>query len=327
MADAGPLVTIVVITYERGPAVTRCIRGLFEQTHRPLEVVVVDDGSTDGTASAVGDVVATAPADVPVRLCRHDANRGVGAARNTGIDAARGTYVAFTDDDAEPDPTWIERLVGRLEEDDRIAVAGGSIHDPEAATWAQQAACGMHFLRDDAGPVRSIVGGNMVFRATFLADHRFDPGCRYGADELDLCFTAGRLGHTVWFDPAAVVVHHHRRTVGGYLRQQWKRGQGSVWVRAKHRRGLWPRKHWVTLVMLLSPVAFAFLPPVWAALLCVTTVGLFLVQTLALDLSRRKPLAQALHTLPLVALGYLFEFAGALRGVLRFRGGGVGARR
>lgn len=319
MQGPAPLVTIVVITFDRGPSIRRCLATLVAQTHRPLEVVVVDDGSTDDTAATVEAFAGTAPEDVPVRLVRHAENRGIGAARNTGIDAARGEYVAFTDDDGEARPDWIERLVGWAEREPDAWVFGGSIVDPGERTWAQRAAEGMHHLRDEPGPVRSIVGGNMLFRASFLADHRFDPDCRYGADELDLCFTAARLGGRVWCDPGAAVVHHHRRTVSGYLRQQWKRGRGSVWVRWKHRRGLWPNKHWAVALLLASPLAFLLLAPALAAAVVIAAAALLVTQTLALDLQRGKPLVAALVTLPLVLAGYLVEFAGALRAVVQYR--------
>jgi glycosyltransferase involved in cell wall biosynthesis len=88
-------VSVVIPVYNNEETIEDSVRSALEQTHEPLEVIVVDDGSTDATTSAVPD-------DHPkVRLIQHVENRGGSAARNTGIDASNGDYVAFLDADDE----------------------------------------------------------------------------------------------------------------------------------------------------------------------------------------------------------------------------------
>jgi glycosyltransferase involved in cell wall biosynthesis len=102
------LVTVVVPAYQRAAAIGPALRSVTTQTYRDLEVLVVDDGSTDATP----DVVAAIAADDPrVRLIRFDENQGRSAARNAGIEAARGEFVTFLDSDDLYAPTRIERLV------------------------------------------------------------------------------------------------------------------------------------------------------------------------------------------------------------------------
>jgi glycosyltransferase involved in cell wall biosynthesis len=89
----GPLVTAVIPTYNRAGTVTRAIGSALNQDYAPLEVVVVDDGSTDDTVERLGKF------GDRVRVVRHPVNGGAAAARNTGIEAARGQYVALLDSD------------------------------------------------------------------------------------------------------------------------------------------------------------------------------------------------------------------------------------
>ena len=98
-----PVVSVVIPTYNRASLVGRAVGSVLGQTFPDLEVVVVDDGSTDGTEEAVRAV-----GDGRVRYLRHEANRGVAAARNTGMAHARGEYVAFLDSDDVWLPEWVE---------------------------------------------------------------------------------------------------------------------------------------------------------------------------------------------------------------------------
>jgi glycosyltransferase involved in cell wall biosynthesis len=100
LARAGDaaLVSVVIPVHNRRARIARAVRSALVQDHDAVEVVVVDDGSTDGTAGAVGEL---AGEDPRVTLAVHGAKRGAQAARNTGIRAARGEWVAFLDSDDE----------------------------------------------------------------------------------------------------------------------------------------------------------------------------------------------------------------------------------
>lgn len=112
-ADANePLVSVVMAAYNARPFIEHTCRSVLAQRHACLELIVVDDGSTDGT----GDVVAAlGEADSRVRLLTQS-NSGVAAARNAGIAAARGAFVAPIDSDDIWAPAKLERQVRRLRE-------------------------------------------------------------------------------------------------------------------------------------------------------------------------------------------------------------------
>ncbi len=96
MAPAPPLVSVIVPTHDRPGRLGAALRSVLDQTHRALEVLVVDDASTE----PVDEVVERAAAgDRRVRVLRRAANGGAAAARNTGLAAASGELVAFLDDD------------------------------------------------------------------------------------------------------------------------------------------------------------------------------------------------------------------------------------
>lgn len=109
-APAQPTVSIILPTYDRAWCVARSIRSVLCQTYEDFELIVVDDGSTDGTAEVV-----TGFADARIRYLRRERNRGAGAARNLGARHANGRLLAFQDSDDEWLPTKLERHVQVLE--------------------------------------------------------------------------------------------------------------------------------------------------------------------------------------------------------------------
>ena len=96
MPDSEPLVSVVVPTYNRARLLPRAVNSVLSQTHKNLEVIIVDDGSTDNT-----EELCRAFEDKRIRYCRQERNKGVLAAKNKGFDLARGDYIAGLDDDDE----------------------------------------------------------------------------------------------------------------------------------------------------------------------------------------------------------------------------------
>lgn len=110
----GPLVSVVVPVYGVERYLPECVDAVLGQSYRNIEVVLVDDGSPDG-CGALCD--AYAERDARVRVV-HQANRGLSAARNAGLDVARGEFVAFVDSDDAASPLFVETLLrGALTED------------------------------------------------------------------------------------------------------------------------------------------------------------------------------------------------------------------
>lgn len=108
IVDAGPLVSVIVPTYDRPDMLREAIESVVNQTYPHLELVVVDDASPRPAEPVVD---ANAPADLEWTCLRHDRNRGANAARTSGIEAAEGEIVAFLDDDDQ----WLpEKLAAQM---------------------------------------------------------------------------------------------------------------------------------------------------------------------------------------------------------------------
>jgi glycosyltransferase involved in cell wall biosynthesis len=115
-------VSVVVPTYNRRLLLAAALRSVLLQRGVDLEVIVVDDGSTDDTAAALGEV-----RDDRLRLLRHDHPHGVAAARNAGSDVALGTWVAFLDDDDVWAPTKLALQLAAAQHDTTAWVYAGAV--------------------------------------------------------------------------------------------------------------------------------------------------------------------------------------------------------
>ena len=244
-----PQLSVVICSRNGAAGVDRCLRALAAQTISP-EVIVVDDGSTDGT----GDVASGHHAVV----LRHETSRGPAAARNTGARVASAPILAFLDDDCEPEPQWAEQLIAAYRAD-VIGVAGPLLaggrpgfmlgylarHNPLAPQELNLARSGrlgyrlyLYLARQwvTAGPggprdIYSCAAANMsVWRAAFREVGGFDERISFASEDDDLCrrlrqaFPAGRLV----FAPGARAVHHFRPSPWDALRRRRAYGQGAA---------------------------------------------------------------------------------------------------
>lgn len=105
-----PTVSVVLPTYNRADSLPEAIDSVVDQTYEDFELIVVDDGSTDGTESIVEDVD-----DERVQYVGFEENRGANVARNAGIEAAEGRYIAFQDSDDRWCPRKLEQQVARMD--------------------------------------------------------------------------------------------------------------------------------------------------------------------------------------------------------------------
>lgn len=119
-----PLVTVVVPTYNVEKYLNKCVHSITSQTYDNLEIILVDDGSTD-SSSAICDSLCES--DSRIRVI-HKQNQGLGFARNTGIDNAKGDYICFIDSDDYLDVQTIEKCVTALAETSAQAALFGLVN-------------------------------------------------------------------------------------------------------------------------------------------------------------------------------------------------------
>lgn len=196
-APPPPLVSVVIPTRDRSALVVRTARSALAQRGVALELVVVDDGSADDTPAALAQL-----ADPRLTVVRHPQPLGVSAARNTGVAAAAGRWVAFLDDDDLWAPDKLATQLAAAERLGRVWACSGSVTFMGDARIVAGAPPPPADVIAAALPVRNIVpagASNVVARADALrATGGFDPGLRHMAD-WDLWIRLARLG------PPAVV--------------------------------------------------------------------------------------------------------------------------
>ncbi len=200
-----PLVSVVLCTHNGALTLRDCCEGLARLAYPRHEVIVVDDGSTDDSAAiaaAHGFRVISTP------------NQGLAAARNVGLEAARGEIVAYLDDDARPDPHWLDYLVRAFGEGPYVGVGGPNLvpHDDGLVAQCVARAPGnpREVLIDDER-AEHLPGCNMAFRRdALLAIGGFDPQFRIAGDDVDVCWRLLDRGEALGFSPAAIVWHRRR---------------------------------------------------------------------------------------------------------------------
>jgi glycosyltransferase involved in cell wall biosynthesis len=228
--DRWPSMSVVICAYNAAATLDECLRHTCSLAYPNLEILVVDDGSTDAT----GEIVADHPR---ARLVTIE-HAGLSVARNEGYRAAGGEIVAYLDSDAYPTPEWPYYLALAME-DASVAGAGGpNVPPPDDPEGAQRVA------RAPGGPVHVLIaderaehlpGCNMAFRREALEQlGGFDPVYTAAGDDVDLCWRVLDRGWNIGFHPAALVWHHRRSGARAYLRQQRGYGRAEALVEARH---------------------------------------------------------------------------------------------
>jgi glycosyltransferase involved in cell wall biosynthesis len=228
-----PKVSVVVCSYNGEPTIRDTLEGLSALEYPNYEVIVVNDGSTDATAKIA--------AEYDFRLISTE-NRGLSNARNTGWQEATGDIVAYTDDDAWPDPHWLHYLAHTFMTTDYVGVGGPNIPPPGDGPIGDCVANApggpVHVLVSDT-EAEHIPGCNMAFRREALAAiDGFDPQYRAAGDDVDLCWRLQERGGRIGFHACAVVWHHRRNSVKTYWKQQQGYGKAEALLEAK-----WPEKY------------------------------------------------------------------------------------
>ncbi len=228
-----PYLSVIVCSYNGVRTIRECLEGLRWLEYPNYEVIVVDDGSTDATAAIAREY--------DVRLISID-QQGLSYARNVGWRSAKGDIVVYIDDDAYPDPHWLDYLAACFERTNHVGIGGPNIpptNDGFIADCVAYSPGGpVHVLLTDE-LAEHIPGCNMAFRKSSLeAIGGFDPQFRSAGDDVDVCWRLQERGWTLGFCPSAVVWHHRRNSIAAYWRQQKGYGKAEALLEAK-----WPEKY------------------------------------------------------------------------------------
>lgn len=222
------MLTLVVPVFNKARYLHRCLEALLGQQCRDFELLLIDDGSTDGSGAICDDYAARYPELVRVI---HKPNGGLSSARNTGIDAARGEFISFPDPDdwVEPDYTAAFLALQREYEADLVCtgfwVDRGDRHSPGYADGPTVVLTGADGCRSLLLPPR--IGGfswNKLYRLDLIRDNnlhfRSDVGA---AEDLDFAYRYLCLCRRVCFCPGRRTCHYDQHpdsvTNAGFTRR------------------------------------------------------------------------------------------------------------
>lgn len=271
--------SVIVPVHNAASIIDGCLASLQRQTLDPAEyeVVVADDGSTDGTSARVQALVEQARARFV--LVRLPENRGPAAARNAGLAAAAAPVIAFTDADCEVAPDWLARALARLDAEPDVAGVEGRT-DPKGTVGTLT-----HQMRNESGGL--FMTCNMIYRRAALERAGgFDERFRLAfLEDSDLAFGVQEGGGAIVFDPDVIVnhlvLHEGRRK---FAREARKRFYNPLLYRkhpALYRRYLkpvvpgLPRLHLQYMFSVLAIIVFAALGLWGGVVLAALPAGLY----------------------------------------------------
>jgi glycosyltransferase involved in cell wall biosynthesis len=258
MADdsLGPsnFVSIVVPTFNGAGRIGYCLDALLRQSsNRSIEILVVNDGSTDNTAEVVSRYSG-------VRLI-NQANAGPAAGRNRGVLEARGAIILFTDDDCVPTPGWLDAMLAPFQDPEVVGVKGVyRTHQTRiAARFVQVEYEDRYRLMERLSSIDFVDTYSAAFRRDrFLEmsgyDTSFPLAC---AEDIELSYRMSARGWKMKFAPEAIVYHTHPDTLSKYLRKKYKFAFWRVLAVRKNPKKALKDSHTPQLMkvqLLLAPV-------------------------------------------------------------------------
>ena len=236
-----PLFSIIVPTCNRTRELRACLRALarLDYPKSCFEVIVVDDGSEpalDATDFNGFDGLAT---------WLRQTNAGPAAARNAGAEQAQGEYLAFTDDDCMPAPSWLNGLARAFQQTPQALVGGRTTNGLPGNTYSTASQmivnAAMDYFLATHSKFQFFASNNLAIPAElFRTIGGFDVSFRTSEDR-DFCDRWVREGYRLVYAPDAVIQHYHELTLAGFLHQHFGYGKGANrFHRARARRGREP---------------------------------------------------------------------------------------
>lgn len=228
--DEKPFFSIIIPTYNRPEKLTICLEFLtrLDYPRDRLEAIIVDDGSP----MSLDTVVAPFVQHLTVKLIRQD-NAGPAAARNQGSAHAKGQFLAFTDDDCQPDPDWLQALAQAFTEFSDALLGGHTINQlsDNVYSGASQLLLDYIYFYYNSVPDRShfFASNNIALSAAqFDSLGRFDTTFPLAAaEDREFCDRCLDRGYQLVYISAAKVNHAHHLNFRSFWRQHFNYGRGA----------------------------------------------------------------------------------------------------
>lgn len=249
-------VSVIILNWNGKQHLERCLSSVLRQTYPNFEVILVDNGSTDGSVEFVRERFPE------VRIIRNEENLGFAAGNNVAINATQGDYVATLNNDTQVDPDWLEALAKAAEADPKVGMCASKmlfLHQPDIinSTGISLDKAGIAWDRrggerdkgDESEPIEVFgpCAGAALYRREMLDQvGLFDEDFFAYLEDVDLAWRARLMGWRCLYAPKAVVYHLYSATaIEGSPGKNFLLGRNKVWTIVKN----YP-----------SPELFLFLP-------------------------------------------------------------------
>lgn len=293
-----PFASVIVCCYNSASCVGPCIESVLAQKgiNYPYEVIVIDDGSTD-------DTITVAQSYEQVRITRHTHNKGIPAARNTGLTAAKGDVLVFIDSDCIADPDWL-KIICEPFSNAHVGAVGGKVLALTRLTISQRymeatgygnparltrdggimvrlegyfrSMTNPTVLDSKASEVATIYTANAAYRKTaLLSIGTFDEKLKTSEDS-DISTRLRSARWAIYYMPHAIVKHRHYETLTKVLREPFARAHQmfDLYIKNKSLPPIFPMP---ILYACICLIALILLPRHWALSLFAIAVSPFIL--------------------------------------------------
>ncbi|MCB9781674.1 MAG: glycosyltransferase [Candidatus Omnitrophica bacterium] len=319
--------SVIIPMYNAASDIPNLLEALAAQTVIPEEVILVDDGSTDGSVDTAEEWRGNHP-EYPIRILKQE-NRGPAKARNYGADESVGEILIFTDSDCLPDPGWVEGMTAPFSDPSVVGVQGVyQSRQTEAMARFAQLEIEDRYRRMRKNPTIDFIGTySAAYRkSVFMEQGKFDDRFPIASGEdADLSYRLASKGLKMVFQPEAVVYHRHPNSLGKYLSQKFWRAYWRNLLYRRHSSRILKDSYtpqalkFETLLAILFPVSFLglTLPFPWSYLPLAFVIGILILSLpFTLWVIGKDPVVGLIS--PFVILFRSFAFAlGTGRGLLK----------
>jgi glycosyltransferase involved in cell wall biosynthesis len=234
-ANQKPLVSIVIPAYNCENTISKCLDSLLNLDYLNLEIIVINDGSTDSTGEILKQYS-------NIRIINTE-NSGPSRARNIGVREAKGAFIAFTDADCIVEPDWIDELFKGFW-DERTAGVGGDQQSPDDETpfgkniqdfmktvgfVSDYMKTGDKFIKTRHNPTCNVMYRKKALFEAGLFDEKLWPG-----EDVDIDLKITRLGYDLYFNPRANVRHYRPKTQRAFSRMMRRYGWAQAYLVKKY---------------------------------------------------------------------------------------------
>ncbi len=240
-----PLVTVTVCARNGAHWVVDCLDAIHAQTHRPLEIIAVNDGSTDSTGSMMDEWrQSNAESEVSISILHQDA-LGLSAGRMAALEQSQGEWVAITDIDVRPEQDWVEQmLIAHVPVGDEkiVAITGRTIFQTHTDIVSRFRAVEIASKYRSRPRRTSLANGpcSMFKRQALLDAGGFDPRW-YHAEDMEVSLRLLRAGGSIVYAPDALVTHVPEVGIRHFLHKRRRDARAHVRIVRHHpsrqRRG------------------------------------------------------------------------------------------